>query len=237
MWLVPILAVGWANVHGSFVLAPLLVAFAFGEIFDRKPAARTLLVLLATVAGDVRHTLRTERLVIRRRDLSQRDDPELGGRMACSNPLVAERGSILGLRCDRPRDGTVEAQKRPSDRHRAADRVLRSRRPRDQGHALVGAPGAPGRVPMVPIAEQPDDGADRLDPLKVAASTCIVALIPIALVLRAGIDPVTGTTQRLAADAPEVLVEATRATLPARSACWCISRSRPGSSTRFRRIP
>jgi hypothetical protein len=50
--------------------------------------------------------------------------------------------------------------------------------------------------------------------LKVAASVCIVALLPLALVLRAGIDPVTGTTQRLAEDAPEVLVEATRTALP-----------------------
>jgi hypothetical protein len=54
----------------------------------------------------------------------------------------------------------------------------------------------------------------RLDPLKVTAAAFIVALLPIALLLRAGTDPVTHTSHRLAADAPEVLVDATRAALP-----------------------
>jgi hypothetical protein len=67
------------------------------------------------------------------------------------------------------------------------------------------------RAPEQPAAEV---GTHRLDPLKLAASACIVALLPLALVLRGGIDPVTGTTRRLAADAPEVLVEATRAAVP-----------------------
>jgi hypothetical protein len=48
----------------------------------------------------------------------------------------------------------------------------------------------------------------------VTAAAFIVALLPIALLLRAGIDPVTHTSRRLAADAPEVLVEATRGALP-----------------------
>jgi hypothetical protein len=46
------------------------------------------------------------------------------------------------------------------------------------------------------------------------ASACILALLPIAFGLRSGTDPVTAAPQRLAADAPEVLVDATRRALP-----------------------
>jgi hypothetical protein len=50
-WIVPLLALVWANYHGSFVLAPLLVGLALLEdLHDRWPGAgRTFAMLVATV--------------------------------------------------------------------------------------------------------------------------------------------------------------------------------------------
>jgi hypothetical protein len=51
LWLVPFVVLLWANVHGSFILAPVLLALAWIEdLHDRDRAAgRTLLVGIATV--------------------------------------------------------------------------------------------------------------------------------------------------------------------------------------------
>jgi hypothetical protein len=45
LWLVPVVALGWANVHGSFILAPLLLGLAWVEdLHDRAPTSRRTLV-------------------------------------------------------------------------------------------------------------------------------------------------------------------------------------------------
>jgi hypothetical protein len=52
VWLLPVFALAWANLHGSFVLAPLLVGLAtIEELLARRPAEarRLLLVFGATV--------------------------------------------------------------------------------------------------------------------------------------------------------------------------------------------
>jgi hypothetical protein len=51
LWLVPLLAVAWANVHGSFVFAPALVAFALAEDSLTRRAIRssTVAVFVVTV--------------------------------------------------------------------------------------------------------------------------------------------------------------------------------------------
>lgn len=50
-WLVPVLAVAWANVHGSFVLAPVLAGWAFLEdLLERDPAWRPSLVVAVLTA-------------------------------------------------------------------------------------------------------------------------------------------------------------------------------------------
>ena len=67
IWLVPVITVAWANLHGSFILAPALVGIALVELFgDRDPGGpaegrpvtragirRTLIVLVATIAATV----------------------------------------------------------------------------------------------------------------------------------------------------------------------------------------
>jgi hypothetical protein len=53
LWLVPAITLVWANLHGSFVLAPLLLLFAWAEDRGRRlpSARRTLLVMLAAIAA------------------------------------------------------------------------------------------------------------------------------------------------------------------------------------------
>lgn len=52
-WLVPVVAIAWANVHGSFVLAPALAGWAFLEdLLERDPGWRPgLVVVLLTGAA------------------------------------------------------------------------------------------------------------------------------------------------------------------------------------------
>jgi hypothetical protein len=52
-WLVPLLVLAWANLHGSFFLGPAAVAVALvGDILARRPGVRTLLpVLVASLVA------------------------------------------------------------------------------------------------------------------------------------------------------------------------------------------
>jgi hypothetical protein len=51
VWLLPLLAVAWANIHGSFVLVPMLAGLAWLEdLHERSPRAGRML-LLAVVTG------------------------------------------------------------------------------------------------------------------------------------------------------------------------------------------
>ncbi len=53
LWLVPLVVAAWANLHGSFVLAPVLLGLAFLEdIYDRdRGAPRTLVVAVASIVA------------------------------------------------------------------------------------------------------------------------------------------------------------------------------------------
>jgi hypothetical protein len=52
LWLVPILVVAWANLHGSFFLAPLLLGVAWLEdLHDRQPRHGWVLVIAAVAAA------------------------------------------------------------------------------------------------------------------------------------------------------------------------------------------
>jgi len=216
-WLVPVMTLAWANIHGSFVLAPLLVIFAVGEdLFERRPATPTLLLLPATVAATFVTPF----------------GPSVWSYAVEISSNETIRNWVAEWRAPTPWSlsggpfwvsGVVVLV--------MAVRKRRSVRPIDVARLIVffalGVPAIRGTLwwalaapPVVSrwfrASEQHVGEAEprRLDPLKVTAAACIVALLPIVLLLRAGIDPVTGTTQRLAADAPEVLVDATRAALP-----------------------
>jgi hypothetical protein len=55
LWLLPVVAAVWANTHGSFILAPVLVGLAWLEdLHDRSPrAGRTLLIAFASGASTI----------------------------------------------------------------------------------------------------------------------------------------------------------------------------------------
>jgi len=219
-WLVPILAVIWANVHGSFVLAPLLIVFALGDdLIERRSAARTFSLLLATVAATFitpfgpsvwSYAIEISRNETIRHWVAEWRAPaplSLSGGPFWLSGVVVLATALWKRRAIRPID--------------IARLIV---------FFALGVPAIRGTLwwalaapPVVSrwfrASEQHlgEPGSRRLDPLKVTATACIVALLPVALLLRAGIDPVTGTTQRLAADAPEILVDATRTALPAGS--------------------
>jgi hypothetical protein len=217
-WLVPILGVCWANVHGSFVLAPLLVAFAVGDdLFARRPATRSILLLFLTVAATFVTPFGPS---VWAYALDIAGDETIRHWVAEWRPptLTSVVGAAFWL----------------SGLAVAAIAVVRRRRvhPMDAARLLVffalGAPAIRGTLWWALVAppviagwfatvqepERRPEPRRRPDAVALITAVCVLALLPTALVLRSGTDPVTGASMRLAADAPEVLVDATRQTLP-----------------------
>jgi hypothetical protein len=216
-WLVPLIALAWANVHGSFVLAPLLVVFAIGDdLFARRSARRSILLLLltgaATLVTPFGPSVWTYALDIASNDTIRHWVAEWR-----APTLTSVAGAAFWL----------------SGLAVATIAVVRRRRvhPMDAVRLIVffalGAPAIRGTLwwalaapPVIAgwfaATGEADRSAEprRPDAFALVAAAFVLALLPIALFLRAGTDPVTGASMRLAADAPEVLVEATRQALP-----------------------
>ena len=52
LWTLPVVAIAWANVHGSFILAPVLVGLAgLEDLSARRPIARHMVVVTALTAA------------------------------------------------------------------------------------------------------------------------------------------------------------------------------------------
>ncbi len=52
LWTLPVIAMAWANIHGSFILAPVLVALAcLEDLLARTPIARRMVVVTALTAA------------------------------------------------------------------------------------------------------------------------------------------------------------------------------------------
>jgi hypothetical protein len=205
------------------VLAPLLIVFALGDdLIERRPVARTLVLLLATIAATLVTPFGPNVWSYAAEISSNETIRNWVAEWRAPAPLSMSGGPfwfsgvvVLG----------VAIWRRKSVRWIDAARLI--------VFFALGVPAIRGTLwwalaapPVVSAwfkarerSEQRADGPEprRHDPLKVTAAACILALLPLALFLRLGIDPVTGTTQRLAADAPQVLVDATRAALPAGS--------------------
>jgi hypothetical protein len=207
----------WANVHGSFVLAPGLVAFTLWEdLLERKDPRPTMLLFLATAGatfvtpfGGSVWTYALDLIgneTIRSSVAEWRPPSPLsisGGPFWASVVAVA----ILGV---------------------SKRRVIHAV---DVARLLVffalGVPALRGTLwwalaapPIVagwfeardPVGPGPSGGS-RWVPTSVVTAIVLVALA-LSLSFRAGTDPVTGGPARLAADAPEDLVNATRRVLP-----------------------
>ena len=219
-FIVPILAVVWANVHGSFVLAPLLAAFALvDDLLERRPVGHAFLLLLVTAGATVitpfgprvwSYALDIAGNETIRNSVAEWRPPSplsvSGAPFWLSGIAVAITG-MRKRRVVRPMDVAILLV------------FFALGAPALRGTlwwALIAPPVVAGwfRVPGHAISEpqQARGGVPAALPIAI-----LLTLLPIALVLRAGTDPVTGAPERLAADAPERLVEAARQALPAGS--------------------
>jgi hypothetical protein len=216
-WLVPILALIWANVHGSFVLAPVLIIFAMADdLIERRPVGRTVLVLAATVAATLVNPFGpsvwsyaveiSSNETIRNWVAEWRPPAPLS---LSGGPFWLSGAVVLAIAVWR------RAEVRPLDVAVLAV-FFALGVPAIRG-TLWWALAAPPVVARWFRTTEPAIGGSEErgpDPFRAVAAVCILALLPITAILRAGADPITGTTQRLALDAPEVLVDATREALP-----------------------
>ncbi|HEX6580345.1 MAG TPA: hypothetical protein VF195_05685 [Actinomycetota bacterium] len=217
MWGVPVLAVIWANVHGSFVLAPGLVAFTLcDDLLERKDPRPTLLLLLATAGA----TFAT---------------PFGGSVWTYALDLVGNetiRSSVAEWRPPSP----LSLSGGPFWASAVAVAIVgiskrREIRLIDVARLLVffalGVPALRGTLWWALVAPPIVAGwfpaRDPVDPAKSVESRWVPTLVATAIVLmtlafalnlRAGTDPVTGGPARLAADAPEDLAIAARKILP-----------------------
>ncbi|MGH7539723.1 MAG: hypothetical protein ACRELC_01870, partial [Gemmatimonadota bacterium] len=214
-WLVPLLTVIWANVHGSFLLAPILAAFALGDdLIARRSARRGTLILAATVLAT---------FVTPFGPSVWSYAVGIAGNETIRNSVAEWRPPALVSLSGAPfwMSGVAVAV--------AAISRRRTVRPLDVARLLLffalGVPALRATLwwalvapPVVarwyPAHEATHRQERRRDPLTVTTATVIVALLPIALFLRSGTDPVTRAPVVLARDAPEILVDATRRVLP-----------------------
>ena len=223
-WLVPPLALVWANVHGSFVLAPLLVGFAIADdLVARRSVRRSIwLLLLTTAATSVTPfgpSVWTYALEIATNDtirhwVAEWRAPSLTSLQGAAFWMSGAAVALLAFRLRR--------RVRPVDVARLAV-FFALGAPAIRGTlwwALIAPSVVAGWFAAEEEAEPPGHdsvGRRRPDVFALIASALILILVPLAFVLRSGTDPVTGAPMRLAADAPEVLVDATRRSLPSGS--------------------
>lgn len=220
-WLVPVLTVVWANIHGSFVLAPILTALALGDdIVDRRPPARSALIALATIVATAANPFGpavwayvvdvTTNETIRNTVAEWRPPSPLSG----AGALFWLSGVAVVATAQ-----TRRTRVRPMDVVRLlvffalGAAALRS----TVWWALAAPPVVAGwlAIPEATTERSPSSVLRRRPRLAVGALS--LALLVAASWVRHGTDPVTGASARLGADAPEVLVHATRRALPAGS--------------------
>ena len=219
-WLVPVLAVVWANVHGSFVLAPVLAAFALGDdLVSREPPARSASILVATIAATAvtpfGPSVWSYVVDVATNDTIRRTVAEWRPPSPFSSAGSLFWLSGLGV-------AALASTRRSTVRVLDVARLvvffvlgaiaLRS----TVWWALAAPPVVAGwlAAPQPQPEQRVAGGSLRR---KVAAGAASVLLLVVAFSVRAGTDVVTGAPKRLASDAPEVLVGATRRAVPAGS--------------------
>jgi len=218
-WLVPVLAVVWANVHGSFVLAPVLTAFALGDdLVSRKPFGRSAAIVIATIAATAATpfgpTVWSYAVDVATNDTIRttvaewRPPAPLSG----AGSLFWLSGiAVIAVALTRRSRIRVMDVARLVVFFALGAMALRS----TVWWALAAPPVVAG---WLALPERPESAVTASSPRrKLAIGAVCVALLAAAFSVRAGTDAITGAPRRLAADAPEVLVDATRRALPAGS--------------------
>jgi len=215
-WLVPVVAVVWTNIHGSFVIAPILATFALGDdVVSRRSPLRSALVVVATIAATAADPfgLTVWSYLV---DVSTNDT--IRNTVAEWRPPspLSGAGSLFWLSgiavvvVALTRRTTVKAMDvaRLLVFFALGAAALRS----TVWWALAAPPVVAGWLTVpTPRAERPALSARGP---RMATAAMSLALLAAAFLWRSGSDPLTGAPKRLAADAPEVLVSATRRALP-----------------------
>ena len=103
-----VLVVLWANMHGSFVLAPLVLGYAWLDDVARGRPSRTSLAVLRASASlaTLVNPFGPARVGVRRGDRRQPGDHRARQRVAADDAAHRARGAVLRVRDRRPaRDG------------------------------------------------------------------------------------------------------------------------------------
>ena len=224
LWLLPIVVLAWANLHGSFFLGPLAIGLAaVDDVFRRRPARRTTLAVLVLSAAATCVTpfgpevwryavgLSTNPTIARLISEWQRTSPLTGlGILFYGSVLLA---ALVVVRAHR-RGRTIEPGRLLWVLALAA---LGAFAERGVVWWALGAPVA--LAPLVaaafPLRERParvePAGLRRLNGL--VAASLLVAIVALQPILRPG-DPLTGPAGLLR-DAPAGLARALAATADA----------------------
>ena len=100
LWVIPALMLVWVNVHGSFVLVPVLLGLAWLE--DRKDSperlARSSPCAARRLAATLANPFGLRRLGVRRRDRHQPHDQPAGDRVGAADDPRVQRGRLLRRR-------------------------------------------------------------------------------------------------------------------------------------------
>jgi hypothetical protein len=219
MWLVPVLAIVWANVHGSFVLAPILAAFALADdLVGRKTPRRSVAIVIATIAATAATPFGlavwsyavdvATNDIIRSTVAEWRPPSPLSG----TGSLFWLSGiAVVAVALTRRSTIGVVDVARLIVFFALGAMALRS----TVWWALAAPPVVAGWLAPPERRSAPVTTSSLRR--KVAIGAVFVVFLAAAFSVHAGTDPVTGAPNRLAADAPEVLVRATRRAVPAGS--------------------
>ena len=165
----PLLVVLWANIHGSFVLAPLVLGYAWlDDVARKRPQRQSLSVLVVGLLATFVNAVRPRRLGLRGGDRRQPGDHRPGQRVAADDAAHGAGGAVLRLG-DRDAAGDVA---RPAgaalarlavDRRDARDRRVDGPRPRLVAvrGGIRGRRGAPARPGLAPAGGRRRCGATR----------------------------------------------------------------------------
>jgi hypothetical protein len=218
-WAVPAVAAVWANVHGSFVLAPALVGFALaGNVLERRPVGRAALLLgvtvVATFATPFGPAVWAYALDVAGNETIRTTVAEWRPPSPLTGPgvLFWLSGGAVAWAAIRHRDRV-----RPI--HVVRLLVFFALGAAAVRSTLWWAFVAPPLVASWLGSGGATSAVDRRPARAPAAAVAVgaAAVVLLAAWLRSGTDPATGAPARLSADAPETLVEATRRALPAGS--------------------
>jgi hypothetical protein len=217
LWIVPPLAIVWANLHGSFVLAPAMMGGAWlGDVLEHRPTARrtfaiAIVTALATIVGPFGPRVWGYALEIGTSDQIHDAITEWAPTSAASVGGMLFFGSVVIVA------GFLARRREPTPWidliWLAAAFAIGLQAVR--GLVWWGLTAAVIVAGLLPARRSPPR-ADRTTSFNAAAIAGVVALVAILAIHDPGYDPLIGTSARIR-QASQRHVEAVREALPAGS--------------------